>query len=124
MRRILLVEDEEVLRESYDMVLSTQPYIVDTAANGQEALEKYHNYRYDLILLDIMMPVMDGVTFLEKITKNEAEIPKVLMLTNLSSGNEIERALKLGAEKTMLKSDLSPKQLIAAVRYEVEAVGI
>jgi CheY-like chemotaxis protein len=124
MRRILLVEDEDILRESYDMVLSTQPYIVDTAANGQEALEKYRENHYDLILLDIMMPIMDGVAFLEVITKEATELPKVLMLTNLSSGSEIDRALKLGAEKTMLKSDLSPKQLIAAVRYEVEAVGI
>jgi len=121
MRKILLVEDEEVLRDTYLMILSTQPFLVDSASNGKEALELYRNKRYDLILLDIMMPVMDGVEFLEKINVMEAEIPKVLMLTNLSSGNQIEQSLKLGAAKALLKADLSPKQLIAHVRYEVEA---
>lgn len=124
MRRILLVEDEDILRETYSIVLATQPYIVDVAANGQEALDKYHAEQYDLILLDIMMPVMDGLAFLETISSEAGEIPKVIMLTNLSSGTETEQALKLGAEKILLKSDLSPRDLIATVRYEVEAVGL
>ena len=121
MRRILLVEDEDILRETYGIILSTQPYIVDTAINGLDALQKYEAHRYDLILLDIMMPIMDGVTFLEKINAQDIVLPKILMFTNLSSGKEIERAMELGAEKVMLKSDMSPKDLIAAVRYEVEA---
>jgi CheY-like chemotaxis protein len=121
MRRILLVEDEEILRESYSMILSTQPYLLDTAANGEIALDKYQSAHYDLIFLDIMMPVMDGITFLKKINELDQEIPKIILLTNLSGGKEIEEGLKLGASKALLKADLSPRQLLTTVRYEVEA---
>ena len=122
MRKILLVEDEEILRDAFMMILSTEPYIIHTANNGQEALEKVLQTEYDLILLDLMMPVMDGITFLEKIQNQEIGNPKVVLLTNLSSGKETDRALKLGAHARTLKSDLSPKQLLTMVRYEVEAV--
>jgi two-component system response regulator RegX3 len=121
MRRILLVEDEEILRDTYTTIISTQPYILDCAANGKEALENYQQHSYDLILLDVMMPVMDGVAFLEKIQDLDIERPKILLLTNLSSGSDIEKALKLGADKAILKANLSPRELLATIRYEVEA---
>lgn len=122
MRKILVVEDEEILRETYELILSTEPYIIETATNGKEALEKCIQTRYDLILLDVMMPVMDGVGFLESVQDMDIGDPKIILLTNLSSGSEIENALKLGAHTNILKSSLSPKQLLTAVRYEVEAV--
>jgi CheY-like chemotaxis protein len=103
------------------MILSTQPYLFDTAANGKEALDKYASHQYDLILLDIMMPVMDGLAFLENVSKLNREVPKIILLTNLSGGKEIEEGMKLGAAKAVLKASLSPKQLLNTVRYEVEA---
>jgi CheY-like chemotaxis protein len=121
MRKILIVEDEEILRESYEMILSTEPYEVDVAVNGKEALKKCQNKRYDLILLDIMMPVMDGPTFMQHLADTSDMNSKVIIMSNLSGGDELNRALELGARNNILKSSLSPKQLIATVRYEVEA---
>ena len=121
MRKILIVEDEDLLRESYQIILSTEPYDVDVAANGEEALKKCSQADYDLILLDLMMPIMDGPTFLEKYAAS-ASPAKVIILSNLSSGDELTRALALGARRNILKASLSPKQLISTVRYEVEAV--
>jgi CheY-like chemotaxis protein len=121
MRKILLVEDEAILRETYEVILSSDPYIVETAANGLEALDKCQRTRYDLVLLDIMMPVMDGLTFLKELTNAGITDQKVILLTNLSGSHEIEEALKLGAQGTVLKASLSPKQLLTTVRYEVEA---
>jgi CheY-like chemotaxis protein len=121
MRKILLVEDEDILREAYEMILNTGPYIVDKANNGQEALDLVSQKKYDLILLDVMMPVMDGITFLEKIQDKDIGDPRIVLLTNLSGGKEIEQALKLGIHSKVLKASLSPKQLLTAVRYEVEA---
>lgn len=121
MRRILLVEDEEILRESYEIILSSEPYEVDVASNGQEALALCKKKPYDLILLDLMMPVMDGPTFLEHFSLLSNPRSKVIILSNLSAGNELTRAMDLGAHRNILKASLSPKQLIAAVRYEVEA---
>lgn len=123
MRKILVVEDEPVLRETYELILSSEPYNVQTAFHGSKALEMCKNTEYDLILLDLMMPVMDGVTFLEHYLKEiggKDDLPKIIILSNLSSGEELSKALKLGASKNYVKADLSPKQLINMVRYELQ----
>lgn len=120
MRRILVVEDDPVLRDVYQTILSTQPYLCDVAANGKEALEKCQTHTYDLILLDLMMPVMSGIGFLENYKDIDAMKSKIVILSNLSSGKEIERAREIGVLKNLVKSDLSPGQLIGAIRYDLE----
>ena len=124
MRKILVVEDEDVLRETYDMILSTEPYIVETAINGEEALAKCKTMNFDLILLDLMMPVLDGVGFLNELNSRDDDnsFPKIIILSNLTAGTELEQALKLGAQSNILKASLTPKQLLSTVRYEVEAI--
>ncbi len=121
MRKILLVEDEPILRETYQIILSTQPYRCDVADNGKVALEKCETQDYDLILLDLMMPTMNGVEFLENFKKLEEMKTKIIILSNLSSGKELERTRELGVMRSLLKSDLSPSQLIATIRYELDA---
>lgn len=122
MRKILVVEDEPVLREMYEVILSTQPYLVDLAEHGQVALHKCRENTYDLILLDLMMPVVDGVGFLKSFLPQNPGGTKVIVLSNLSSGKELETAMALGAHRNALKADMSPKELIALIRYELEAV--
>ena len=122
MRKILLVEDEPILRETYQIILSTQPYRCDVADNGKVALEKCETQDYDLILLDLMMPTMNGVEFLENFKKLEEMKTKIIILSNLSSGKELERTRELGVMRSLLKSDQSPSQLIATIRYELDAV--
>jgi DNA-binding response OmpR family regulator len=68
-----------------------------------------------------MMPIMSGVEFLEQYRDMDGAKSKVIVLSNLSSGKEVDQALGLGAEKNFVKSDLSPSQLINLVRYELEA---
>jgi DNA-binding response OmpR family regulator len=123
MRKILLVEDEPSLRDVYSLILGTEPYDLHVAVNGKEALEKCAEVTYDLILLDLMMPVVDGVGFLEGFSASggSLETTKVIILSNLSSGQELTKALNFGVQKSILKSDLSPRQLLAAVRYELGA---
>ena len=122
MRKILLVEDEPLLRETYEIILATQPYKSDVAENGEQALQMFNSQTYDLVLLDIMMPVMNGVQFLEELNKtNAAEKSKIVIMSNLSSGREFERARELGVDDFILKSDLSPKQLIARIRSYLKA---
>lgn len=122
MRKILIAEDEEILRESYELILSTEPYQIFTASDGEEAFSLIKKTHFDLILLDIMMPKVDGLMFLERCKTLHVDLPTVIMLSNLSSGDELERAVSLGAHRTAIKADLSPKQLISLVRYELEAV--
>jgi DNA-binding response OmpR family regulator len=88
MRKILVVEDEPLLRETYEMILSTQPYLVETAENGKVALEKCKSEEYDLILLDLMMPIIDGVEFMEHFMPQASPRTRVIVMSNLSSGDE------------------------------------
>jgi two-component system copper resistance phosphate regulon response regulator CusR len=120
--RILLVEDEDLLREAYHHILSTEPYDIDIAANGKAALELCKQHAYDLILLDLMMPVVDGVGFLQKYSKTNKTNTRIIILSNLSSGAELNKAMSLGAHKSVIKAELSPRQLLSTIRYEVEAI--
>lgn len=120
MRKILLVEDEPVLQETYQIILSTQPYLYDHAENGKIALEMCKKKDYDLILLDIMMPEMNGIEFLEKFENKEEIQSKIIVMSNLSAGKEIDRVKELGVQTTILKSNTSPSQLIAAIRFHFE----
>lgn len=121
MRKILLVEDEPILRETYQLILSTQPYICDVAYNGQMALEMCKAQTYDLILLDLMLPIMGGIDFLENLENLDDMKSKIIIISNLSAGKEINRAHELGVLRSLIKADLSPRQLISAIRYELEA---
>jgi len=125
MKKILIVEDEDMLRDAYEMILSTDPsYAVDVATNGKEALDKCQQTQYDLILLDIMMPIMSGIEFLKMSNELDIGNPKIILMSNLSSGKEIDDGLNLGAVKNYLKSSLSPKELISTVKKEIKSKGI
>ncbi len=118
MHTILIVEDEEVLRATYHIILSTGPYEVTIAANGQEALDQTKASHFDLILLDLMMPQIDGIGFLKKF--HNTSDTKVIVLSNLSSGDMLTEALRLGAYSSAVKADLSPRQLLELVRHTFE----
>lgn len=119
MKRILLVEDEPVLRETYTIILSTGPYDLTVAADGHEALQLCKKHDFDLILLDMMMPVMDGLMFIQHLGDIKEILPKIIILSNLSSGEQIDKALTLGAHSSVIKAELSPRDLLSLVRYEI-----
>lgn len=121
MRRILIVEDDDLLREMYELVLTAHPFLIDTAENGKAALELVGQNTYDLIILDLMMPVLDGVGFLRLYSQNPSPSTRIVVLSNLSSGHELDQAMALGAHRNELKANVSPKQLVALIRYELEA---
>lgn len=98
------------------MILSTEPYDIHVAKNGEEALDKCKTTTFDLILLDLMMPVLNGVGFLERFDNTGT---KIIILSNLSSGDDLEKALRLGAQENVVKASLSPRELLAKVRYEI-----
>jgi two-component system, response regulator YesN len=120
MRKILIVEDEPLLRESYGLIFSIEPYEIFMAEDGDQALQLCKEYNFDLVLLDLMMPKVSGIMFLERVKQQDIPLPKTIIMSNLSSGEELTQALTLGAHKNMVKADLSPRQLLAMVRYELE----
>lgn len=116
--KILVVDDEPDARELFkDMLSSTESFEVSSAADGIEALAKAEATKFDLILLDIVMPRKDGVQVLSEIKKNQDRFgsPKVLMLTNIGGDLAIEESLRLGANGYRLKSVTEPMELLTAV---------
>ena len=115
-KNVLVVEDERILREAYVNILSHEGYSATQAINGRDALEKLAQKHFDLILLDILMPEMNGLEFLQKaeLTKNYPHT-KVIAFSNLSDHHKLEHMLQLGVTQNILKSNLSPKQLAKTV---------
>lgn len=116
MKSILIVEDENALRDVYAMLFDFEKFKVYEAANGKIALKHLRSVKPDVILLDVLMPVMGGIEFLEaaEIKKNYPDV-KVLVLSNLSDPKTRERVENLGASKYMLKAGVAPAELVKAV---------
>ena len=100
--RILLVDDETDIREQLGAMLVGQKYIVDTAADGEEALDRIFAQPYDLIILDIMLPKRDGLSVLREIRRAEIRMP-VLLLTARSAINDKIKGLDQGADDYLAK---------------------
>lgn len=116
MPKVLIVEDEKVLNEAYELVLQRNGFEVTPAFNGQEALAKTKDQQFDLILLDLRMPKMDGVEFLKKLkpAKN-APNTKIIIFSNYDDQNEVDEAIKSGATRYILKAWSSPGELVKIV---------
>lgn len=120
MKKILIVEDEQVLREAYVQILTMEGYDVYSAENGSAAIDKIKEVKPDLVLLDILMPVMDGLQFLQKVdVKKDFPDTIVVAFSNLSNQNKLEEMHNLGVKRHILKASMSPKELVAAVGEEL-----
>ena len=115
MKRILLAQDEEVLRMLVVDTLEDEDYIIDEAANGGEAMELFQNHSYDLVILDYMMPVYTGLEVIKQIRNTETEKrSKILMLSAKNQTYEQEQILQTGADYFMAKP-FSPMKLLELV---------
>ncbi|MBI2270720.1 MAG: response regulator transcription factor [Bacteroidetes bacterium] len=101
-KRILIVEDEEHLRNMLRLNLELEGYFVQTADNGKKALLEFRSARYDLLVLDVMLPEMDGYTLCETIRLENTTVP-VLFLTAKAGSDDRIKGLKLGADDYLAK---------------------
>lgn len=115
-KSILIVEDEKALLDAYTLLLRAKNYKVFQAVNGREALQILESEKPNYIMLDILMPVMGGIEFLEtaRIPKNYPDT-KVLVLSNLSDKKTIGMVMDLGASKYALKASMSPRELMDTI---------
>ncbi|MDQ0644477.1 response regulator [Microbacterium murale] len=116
MIRVLLVDDQALFRAGIRMLVSSQPDmdVVAEAGNGQEALAAVAQAAPDVVLMDIRMPVMDGLTATAELLKTP-DAPKVVMLTTFDLDEAAARAIRQGASGFLLK-DAEPEFLLAAIR--------
>ena len=117
MAKILIIEDDPLMSRLYEKIFKFEGFEVELAVDGQEGLEKVRTSKPTLILLDIMMPKMNGLQVLEKLKADpETKAIPVVMLTNLAGQQDAEKALTLGAVKYIVKSEYEPKQITNMVK--------
>ncbi len=121
MSRILVVEDDHDLNKAYCVILRHEGHEVVEAFDGQEALKKLDKFEPDLILLDLLMPVMGGLEFLQQWSAptNRSEV-KVLIFTNMENSPEVAEAYKLGAHRCIIKSWTAPHNLAMVVSESLQ----
>jgi CheY-like chemotaxis protein len=116
-KTLLIVEDDPLMSRMYQKIFKFEGYDVITAADGEDGLLQVKNTKPNLVLLDIMMPKMNGLQVLEKLKSDPAtkSIP-VIILTNLAGQQDADKALSLGAVKYIIKSEYEPKEVANMVK--------
>lgn len=123
-KKILVVEDDTFLREIYTEILTKNGYIVEAAEDGQKGYDKIIKGDWDLVLLDIIMPIMSGVDVMKKLQSepnfdSSKYYKKLVFLTNLDNDAEIKEALKF-SDGYLIKSQLTPGDVLSEVKLYLQ----
>jgi DNA-binding response OmpR family regulator len=112
-KKVLIIEDEEDIRAVYTEVLEVAGYKVLEAPNGEVGLELALAGDWDLMLLDIVIPKIDGVTLLKKLNATDSIRNKpIILLTNLGSDHLITECFELGASGYLIKAEITPDKIL------------
>jgi len=117
MKKILFIEDESVLQKTFEKTLREEGYEMISALDGETGFNLAKSQKPDLILLDLILPKINGFEVLEKLKKEPAtkEIP-VIILTNLERMSDIDKALELGATTYLVKVDYSLEEVVEKIK--------
>ena len=117
MKKILIIEDDKFLRELISHKLSGEGFAVSEAVDGEEGVKKTKEDNPDLVLLDLILPGIDGFEVLSKIKEDpKASSIPVIILSNLGQREEIEKGLKLGAVDYLIKAHFTPGEIIEKIK--------
>jgi len=116
-QNILVVEDDKFLRELMSQKLIKENYNVSEAVDGEEGLKKVKEEKPDLVLLDLILPGIDGFEVLARMREEQgvAKIP-VIILSNLGQKEDIEKGLSLGAVDYLVKAHFTPGEIIGKIK--------
>lgn len=121
MTKILIIEDDPLLAKMYQTKLSMEGFDINRAQDGQEGLVLVKKYKPDLILLDLMLPIMDGFTVLTELKKdNQTKKIPVIVFSNLAQSSDIDQAKKLGAVDYIVKAHLTPNEIVKRIKAFID----
>ncbi len=116
-KRILIVDDDSMIQDIYLRKFKESGFEATAASDGATALKKIEEEEPDLVLLDLVMPQMDGFETLRELgVMKLVKKPKVVLLTNLGQKEEIEKGFSLGAQDYIIKAHLTPSEVVERVR--------
>jgi len=119
-KKILLIEDDPLIVEIYTKKFRDAGFDVDVALNGDEGLKKLEQKVPDLLVLDIVLPRIDGWEVLKNIrTKLGLKDLKVIVLSNLSQDSEVKKSLDLGAVSFLIKAHYTPSEVVDEIKKNV-----
>lgn len=111
MAKVLVLEDEQVLADAYDLVLTKLGHKVTVFTNAQDAVKIIKSKSFDALLVDMLMPYMNGVDFLKVLRSEKVKIPLIIAFSNIENPEVMNAAKKLGAKHYLLKVDYTPHQI-------------
>jgi len=116
-KTILVVEDDKFLRELIVRKLTEEKFLILEAIDGEEGIKKIKEGKPDLILLDLILPGIDGFEVLSQIKKEqELSLIPVIILSNLGQKNDVEKGLKMGAVDYLIKAHFTPGEIIEKIK--------
>ncbi len=113
-KSILVVDDEKSLARAFELKLTHAGFNAKAVNNGQEALAELRSGHYDAMLLDLVMPIMDGFQVLETLKKENISLP-VMVTSNLSQEEDMKRAKALGAREYFIKSNTPIAEIVVQI---------
>jgi DNA-binding response OmpR family regulator len=114
-KRILLAEDEKPMAKALKYKLDKGGYQTTAVNNGKKAIESLAKEKYDLLILDLVMPEVDGFMVLKELNRTHNPIP-VIVASNLGQEKDVQEARKLGAKDYLIKSDTQLSEIVAKVK--------
>ncbi len=120
MSKIAIVEDDVAISQMYRIKFEAEGYEVETAENGKIGLELIKDIKPDIVLLDLMMPEMDGEEMLKRLRKESwGKDVKVIILTNMGESEAPEGIKDMGVEAFILKANMTPRQVAELVKEHI-----
>ncbi len=114
--KILIVDDDPFILDMYVLKFKETHFILEVAHDGKEGLKKCKEFQPDVLLLDVVMPGLDGFDVLRELKKNKITVPKIILLSNLGQKEDIERGQHLGADDYIVKAHFTPQEVVDKVK--------
>ncbi|MBI3442783.1 MAG: response regulator [Candidatus Sungbacteria bacterium] len=116
-KKILIIDDDPFIADMYVVKFKAEGFEVEAANNGKTGIERATKMKPDIILLDVVMPAIDGFDVLQKL-RGDASLghPKIIFLTNFGQREDIERGMQLGADGYIIKAHFTPSEVSAKVK--------
>ncbi|MDD2871265.1 MAG: response regulator [Candidatus Gracilibacteria bacterium] len=119
-KKLLIIEDDKVLNEMYALKFEKEGYEVESAYEGLDGVSKVASFNPDVILLDLMMPSMNGFETLEVIKSQTSSTCKIIIFTNIVDKEKINKAIEMGADDYLIKADTTPKVALEKVEAHLK----
>ncbi len=121
MKNILLIEDDPFLIEIYTKRLQEIGISLEVASDGEQGLRKLTEKKFDLLILDIVLPKIDGWEIMEKIKDLRSDVKgladlKIVVLSNLGQKEDVEKAINMGATKYLIKAHYTPSEVVEEIK--------